>query len=234
MSGNLKRNDSKAVSSIIAHLDQVRSNRPTTSLTEGKSAKTGATLINIISAAREIFVNEGHASLSLRKVARKADIAVGNLTYHFPTKHILLDAMLREALAEYAEDHLAQFEADRDSPLDILLNVVTYYARNAWESHRFFYQMWGYAGSDETAMETVRNLYRPIGRFIYYLIREANPELSDHEIRRATLQLFSLEEGYKLFVGMGSTNDGALTSMEDDIRIMTKWIVFTKYAEAEA
>ncbi|MHA7873470.1 MAG: TetR/AcrR family transcriptional regulator, partial [Hyphococcus sp.] len=148
-------------------------------------------------------------------------------TYHFPTKRALLEAVLREELADYIDEHLSQFEADRDAPFDILLNIVAFYVRNARRSYRFFYQMWGYAGCDPDAKDLVRSLYRPIGRFVYYLVRDANPTLSDAEIRQAVLQIFSLEEGYKLFIGMGPEDDVALSSAEEDIRMLTERIVFS-------
>lgn len=215
----------EAVQRVIAELVEVSKGRPSILLTVGKPQRTHDTIVKIIESARTIFTLEGHAGLSLRQVADDASIAVGNLSYHFPTKRALLDAMMREKLAEYIDEHLQQFEADKDAPLDILLNVVEFYVRNARTSHRFFFQMWGYAGCDAEAMEAVRNLYQPIGRFIYSLIRAANTELNDDEIRRATLQIFSLEEGYKMFIGMGPDNDGALKTAEHDIRVLTKRIV---------
>ena len=218
----------KAIGAIRAHLHVLRENRPSLILSNGKSARTRAKIEHIIYAAREIFTKEGHAGLSLRKVAAHAGIAVGNLNYYFPTKRALLDAMLHETLANYVEEHLSQFEADSDSPLDILLNVIAFYARNAKTSHQFFYQMWGYAGCDERAMETVRRLYQPIGRFVYYLVRAANPELGDAQIRRATLQIFALEEGYKLFIGLGPGDAEVFATVEEDIRVLTRRIVFAE------
>ena len=82
-------------------------------------------------------------------------------------------------------------EADRDTPLDILLNVVEFYVRNARDSYQFFYQLWGFAGSGDDARDMVRELYRPIGRFIFYLVRAANPKLTDAQVRQAVLQIFS-------------------------------------------
>lgn len=220
-----------AICAIISDLHLIRDNRPTSSLAAGKADKTGETIRKIIEAASEIFTREGHGGLSLRKVADDAGIAVGNLTYHFPTKRSLLNALLCEALADYIDEHLEQFEASRDTPFDILLNVVEFYVRNARESHRFFYQMWGYAGCDEQAKEMVRTLYRPIGRFVYSLVRAANPKLNDAEIRQAVLQIFSLEEGYKLFIGMGPDDDPALLTAERDIRRLTERIVFPEELE---
>ena len=215
----------KAMGAILAHLDDLRSRRPTILLEAGKTEKAQRTVAKILTSAHEIFTRDGHAGLSLRKVADHAGIAVGNLTYHFPTKDALLQSMLREALADYVEAHLAQFEHKQDTPLDILLNVVEFYVRNARASHRFFYQLWGFAGSSDEARMTVSQLYQPIGRFVYYLIRAANPKLTDTQIRRATLQIFSIEEGYKLFIGMGPEDAPAIRTAEHDIRALTKAIV---------
>lgn len=215
----------KALSAILEHLDDLRNARPTKEIGADKPDRTKRTIKRILAAADHVFTNEGHASLSLRKVADEAGIAVGNLTYHFRTKNELLEAMLREALADYVEEHLQQFQPDRDAPLEILLNVVEFYVRNARTSHQFFYQLWGFAGSGPEARHIVRNLYRPIGRFVYYLVRAANPKLKDEDVRRAVLQIFSLEEGYKLFIGLGPDDSSAIQSAEADIRVLTKRII---------
>lgn len=215
----------KALNAILTHLHELRGSRPTVQIGDGKTDRTRHTIRKILKAAHKVFTENGHAGLSLRKVAGEAGIAVGNLTYHFPTKNSLIDAMMREALADYVEEHLSQFESDRDTPLDILLNVVEFYVRNARESYQFFYQLWGFAGSGDDAREMVRELYRPIGRFIFYLVRAANPKLTDSQVRQAVLQIFSLEEGYKLFIGMGPENSSAIRSAENDIRTITKRII---------
>lgn len=215
----------KALAAILTHLSELQRARPTVQICDGKTHRTKGTIDRILKAAYLIFTRNGHAGLSLRKVAEEAGIAVGNLTYHFPTKNALIDAMMREALADYVEEHLAQFQADRDTPLEILLNVVEFYVRNARVSHQFFYQLWGFAGSSTEARDMVRELYRPIGRFVYYLVRAANPKLTDAEVRQAVLQIFSLEEGYKLFIGMGPDDSSAIRNAENDIRDLTRRII---------
>jgi len=212
-------------SAITAHLEELRSKRPSVLLADGKTAKAGETIRKIIASARQVFIEVGHAGLTQRDVADAAGIAVGNLTYHFPTKRALLDAMLFEVLAEYIDDHIRQYEADRNQPLAVLLNVVESYVRNARHSHRFFYHMWGYAACDEEAKTTVRSFYSAVGRFIYYLVRAANPKLNHVEIRRATLQISSLEEGHKLFIGMAPAGDSEFATVEEDVRRLTEKIV---------
>ncbi len=214
------------LASTIEELREIAANRPTAALANGRSAKSARTIQRIIAAAHAVFIRDGHAGLSLRKVADEADIAVGNLTYHFASKSELLEATLTECLAQYIDGHLAEFDERPGAPIDMLLNVVAFCARNARESHRFFYQMWGYAGSSDAARTTVHNLYQPIGRLIYQLVRAANPDLDYAAARRAVLQIFSLEEGYKLSAGLGPEDDVALATAEADIRDLTYAIIF--------
>jgi TetR/AcrR family transcriptional regulator len=214
---------------IIAHLEELRSNRPSVVLAAGKTAKAGETIRKIIAAARQVFIQVGHAGLTQRDVADAAGIAVGNLTYYFPTKRALLDAMLLEGLGDYLDDHIRQYKADREQPLDVLLNIMEAFVCNARHSHQFFYHMWGYAGSDEEVKLKLRSYYQAVGRFIYYLVRAANPKLNDMQIRRATLQISSLEEGLKLFIGMGPGDEPSIAAAEQDIRLVTEKIVMTAH-----
>lgn len=208
------------------HLEALRDNRPSLICADGRNRKAREKITRILAAAREVFTCDGHAGLSLRKVAGRAGVAVGNLTYYFPAKRDLLDAMLHETLADFVDEHLIRMEAGSDSPLETLLDTVEFYVRNARQSHRFFYQVWGYAGFDAEAMKTVRSLYQPIGSFILALVRASNPDLNERGVRRATLQIFALEEGYKLFMGLGPADAAAFNTAEVDVRAAAARIVF--------
>lgn len=215
----------RAVSEIETYLASVKSARPSVAMTKARSPKAAATIAQILAAGRAVFVRDGHAGLSLRKVADEAGVAVGNVSYYFETKRALIEAVLSEALAEYVEAHIDHFEADKQSPLEILLNVVTFYVSNARENHALFFHMWGFAASDPEAKELIRRLYRPIGRFIYFLVRAARPDASDARVREIVLQLFSLEEGMKLFIGMGPADNAALLSAETHMRALARRII---------
>lgn len=217
----------RAIAEIEAYLAAQRTARPSAALAAGRSAKAAATIAEILRAGHRVFIRDGHAGLSLRKVADDAGVAVGNVSYYFETKRALIEAVLCEALADYVEEHIRQFEADRDSPLDILLNVVTFYVSNARTSHALFFHMWGFAASGPEAKELIRRLYRPIGRFIYFLVRAVRPEASEARVREIVLQLFSLEEGVKLFIGMGPDDNPALASAETHIRDLARRIVLS-------
>lgn len=217
----------RAVAEIETYLASLRKARPSVALAAGHSPKAADTIGQILGAGRRVFVRDGHAGLSLRKVADDAGVAVGNVSYYFETKRALIEAILAEALADYVEAHILHFEADKQSPLEILLNVVTFYVSNARENHALFFHMWGFAASGPEAKELIRRLYRPIGRFIYFLVRAARPEASDARVREIVLQLFSLEEGMKLFIGMGPEDNGALLSAETHMRALARRIILS-------
>ena len=50
-------------------------------------------MVAILEAAKDVLVEEGFAALSLREVAKRADMTVGNVGYYFPSKDSLLAAL---------------------------------------------------------------------------------------------------------------------------------------------
>lgn len=214
-----------AFASIEEHLAAVRAGRPSVALVVGLSPKGARTLQQILLAARRVFIRDGHAGLSLRKVADEAGVALGNVNYYFASKRELLDATLREALIDYVEAHIAHLNKKCDAPIEILLDVIEFYIENGRSSHPLFFQMWGYAACDPEAKALIRDLYRPIGRFIFLLVRAARPDASETRAREIVLQLFSLEEGVKLFVGMGPDDDRALMSAENHVRTLARTLI---------
>ena len=215
----------QAVASIEGYLAELEAARPTKALAASLSPKGAKTLVAILAAAHRVFIRDGHAGLSLRKVASEAGVALGNVNYYFGSKRVLVEATLREALADYVEAHIAEFEKDRESPLEMLLNVISFYVVNGRTTHPLFFQMWGYAASDGDAKALIRSMYRPIGRFLFLLVSAARPDASEDRVREIVLQLSSLEEGLKLFIGMGPDDDRALKSAEQHARRLARLVI---------
>ena len=49
----------------------------------------------ILSCARELFMEKGYNDVSMRDIAQRTGIRVGNLTYHFPRKELLVEALFQ-------------------------------------------------------------------------------------------------------------------------------------------
>lgn len=215
----------RAIKIIERYLYDLRTTRPSVKIAAARSAKGAGTVKQILKSANNVFVREGYAGLSFRKVSKEAGLSVGNINYYFATKQELVVATLQEALTDYVEAHIQHFEENRHAPIDILLNVVAFYVRDSQRSHPLFFQMWGYAGANHSAKEIIREFYRPIGRFVYYLVRACNPAFDHDQARDVVFQIFSLEQGMKLFIGMGPDDDTALQRAEDTIRDTTRRLV---------
>ncbi|MEO0399778.1 MAG: TetR/AcrR family transcriptional regulator [Pseudomonadota bacterium] len=218
-------NAEAAFAAIDTQLSALRSERPSALLAGRHSAKGARTVKQILSAARRVFERDGHAKLTLRGVAAEAGVTVGNLNYYFSSKELLLHAMLKEALAEYADAHVQHIADGDGDPLETLLNIVAFYVGNARGAYPLFFQMWGYAGAEPEARELVSALYLSIGRLTSHLVAAANPNLDDQAVRQTVLQIFSLEEGVKLFIGLSDPNGDAMRNVEDDVKMLTRRIV---------
>lgn len=214
-----------SLAKALENLRALHTNRPSVRLAADKDPRTGATIEKILNAAQVTFIEDGASGLTLRQVAEMANIAVGNLTYHFPSKDSLIRATLEEYLSRFAREHLNTFYQEAESPLETVLMIVTFYVRDAHNSHGFFHQLWGYAASGDNERALVRESYNPIGLFILSLIGKANPALDYKQKRRIVLQLFSLAEGYRIFIGMGPDDDIALANAETDIRNLARQLI---------
>lgn len=79
-----------------------------------RPARGEATRGRILNAAEAILVRGGGRSLSLRAVAARAGVALGNLQYHYPSLDALLGALLARVLARGAERVGAAAEGAND------------------------------------------------------------------------------------------------------------------------
>lgn len=228
MKGGGGKVSANVAAAIERYLADLQAARPTLALANGHSPKGAKTIAEIIAAAGRVFIRDGHGGLSMRKVADEAGLAVGNVNYYFDSRRALIEMTLREAFSDYVEVHVRQFRSKRDAPMEIVLDMLEFYITSGRRAHPFFYQLWSYAASDEAARALVRELYRPIGRFVYYLVRAARPDADDQRVREITLQIISLEEGVKLLIGLGPEDDRALQSAEVHMRKLAREIILAK------
>ncbi len=80
---------------------------------------------HLLAVARRIICDEG-ADVSLRDIARRADVGLGTLYRHFPTREALLEALLRTSFEELAQRaiELGQWEDSGDALVTWLREAV--------------------------------------------------------------------------------------------------------------
>lgn len=80
----------------------------------GKGERSRA---RIVSAASQLFHEQGFSASSMGDVAAAADVLKGNLSYYFATKADLLQGVVAQRCSQL-ESQLADFVAGSDSPVD--------------------------------------------------------------------------------------------------------------------
>ena len=73
----------------------------------------------ILSAARELFVNEGYENVSMRKIANKIEYSPTTIYLYFKDKADLLDSVCQETLLNLLNT-LEQLKRDKSDPVETL------------------------------------------------------------------------------------------------------------------
>ena len=121
-----------------------------------------------IYAGKVLVLTEFGAEASLRDVARKADVGLGTLYRHFPTREALLEALLRTNV-----DELAAHAADRETSSTPEDALVSWFRDSVALTHHYR----GFAGLLTAAMEDAESAL--------YLSCAALHDAGTHALERA-------------------------------------------------
>jgi AcrR family transcriptional regulator len=159
----------------------------------------------IVERALEVFIDAGYADFSLRHVARRAHISVGNLHYYFPNKGALLTEMFASVREDYAGQFASLLEDAGDSPRERFVAIVSYLVRDLCTRRTsvFFPELWAMANHDAAASALMEEMYAWERAHLAGLIGALAPSVGRD--RRAALALFvsASIEGLTVFIGHG-------------------------------
>ena len=121
----------------------------------------------ILDAAWAVMAEEGVAALSAREVARSVGMRQQSLTYYFPTKQDLLDALFADGFEDFHEV-LGHVPADPD-PVEAVVAVaeavIRYFGSHPERYHLMFQRtVPGFTPSDESHQAALRCLGVLTGR----------------------------------------------------------------------
>lgn len=81
------------------------------------------TQARILEAARRVFAKRGYAAGTTNRIAEEASVSIGSLYQYFPNKDSILAALVRDHIAEGAEE-LALATQESDASLETLVRRV--------------------------------------------------------------------------------------------------------------
>lgn len=159
----------------------------------------------ILRAAHALFVREGAAGFSARRVAREAKLSLGSVQHVFPTSDALLVAMLEYVVTGY------------DSAYQRMLGRLPLTARARWEAvvdflvtdifkrdtRRFFFGFWALGSHHRLAGVLLREAYSYHRDNLATFIAALRPEITEARCRMLATQIAALIEGSMLYTAPG-------------------------------
>jgi AcrR family transcriptional regulator len=131
------------------------------------AARRAAVEREILDASWQLMEREGVAALNVREVARAVGLRQQSLTYYFPTKQALLDALFADGFVDLEEifDALPDLRDPIDGVVAVGDAVAAYFSAHPARYHLMFQQtVPGFRPSDESHAVALRCLQVLIDR----------------------------------------------------------------------
>ena len=165
-----------------------------------RSAKSREPVEVILRAAHELLAFEGYPSFTIRNIAKRAGISVGNVQYYFQSKNALLQELLLFVTERYNREYRRVFSKTADTPKDRFYAFIDFLLTDMTEPLRrgFFFQVWALAPSDNFVEECMEQSFARYREAVSDLIAELVPGLTKAERDKRASAIQSLIEGTQL------------------------------------
>lgn len=178
------------------------STRPTR---PGTYARGTQKVDKILKAALAVLIDEGAGGFTLRRIAARCDMQVGNLSYHFPRKEALVQLLLEEMMQSY-EGLLDRAVRQKGlTPEERLARVITICLDDiaTRRTTHLFTELWALANHNAVIAGRVESFYRSVHIIIGDFVRDLNPALGSDDIAAVALYISASMEGTTPFLGHG-------------------------------
>lgn len=149
----------------------------------------------ILEASKRVL-SEDKSNFSMRKVADKASISLGNLQYHYKTRQILLENVLIYLLDGYSEYlkvlSSKGFNANRDTLLELLKQVFSNEQDTDYIEEIFFIL----SSTDQLTEDIKKEYYDRVSDTIFNFFERISPNTDKNKINFAVSILFPFLDSY--------------------------------------
>jgi AcrR family transcriptional regulator len=181
--------------------------------------KSETTKTRILEASVEEFINSGFVGFTIQGVARRANISVGNLTYHYSHRDALIQGMIFRWMTSCRQKIDELFSSAKNGGETDLLVLVEWLIEFAQKKDfaRVFAELRAMANHDQQVSELVHTLYDNIrDRLLTELADGCLPE-SQRDLKHTLLLLTTLMAG----VGVLLANRPEYDLQRNDIKEIT-------------
>lgn len=161
----------------------------------------------ILKAALDVLIDEGASAFTLRRIAARCDMRVGNLSYHFARKEMLIHLLLDDML-DYYEGLLDQSVrkpgVSPETQLTLMIEICLDDIQSKRTTH-LFTELWALANHNEFVAERVTAFYANVHTQFASVIAPLNPPLSPADVDAVARFISASLEGTTVFAGHGRT-----------------------------
>lgn len=174
----------------------------------GSYARGAETVDLILQAALDVLIDEGAGAFTLRRIAARCGMKVGNLSYHFPRKEMLIQLLLEELLRFYEkllDETVRQPGLSVEAQLAMMIEITLDDITTKRTTH-LFTELWALANHSEVIAERVAAFYRIAHGHIGAAVAQLNPALSPDEVHAVAMFISAAMEGSTIFAGHGKAS----------------------------
>lgn len=169
----------------------------------GTYARGTETVDAILKAAHDVLIDEGAGAFTIRRIAAECGMKVGNVSYHFPRKEMLIQILLDELLQSYdklLENRVRQPDLDAEDRLRLVI-VICLEDIAGKRTTRLFTELWALANQNPFVAERVRVFYQNVHDIIGEYVAILNPALSPSDVQAVARYISASMEGSTPFLG---------------------------------
>jgi AcrR family transcriptional regulator len=182
----------------------------------GIYARGSDTVEQILAAALRVLIEEGASAFTLRRVAAECGMKVGNLSYHFPKKQLLIQLLLGELLISYEGLLDRTVRIAGLTPEDRLVATMVLCMDDILTKRttHLFTELWALANHDPFVADKLSAFYAHVHGIIGQFVAELNPSLDADEVMAVALYISASMEGMTPFAGHGKTWEAQMPRMK--------------------
>lgn len=190
----------------------------------GIYSRGAETVDSILKAALSVLLEEGAEAFTIRRVAAACGLRVGNVSYHFPKKEMLVQVLLDDIMENYnnkLEVNVRRPELSDEDRLRLVIVICLDDICTKRTTH-LFTELWALANHNDFIAERVRRFYAKVHDVIGEYVQRINPALSADEVHTLSLFISASMEGTTPFLGHDKPWNAKMKSIT---AISAKWFI---------
>lgn len=173
----------------------------------------------ILSATREMLINEGAEALTMRRVATTLGMSLSNLQHYFSTKEDLINALVDAQYENYVED-LNEILTGTKTPEEKLGAVAQTISDDYQtdEGSILVWELWAFTGRNAYVADAVNKAHESERRIVRKIISQISPDASKSQLEARATVITSMFEGVGLFVAPGRPQNKSRKAVTEQLK----------------